>query len=179
MRLWLSFWLSQSFTTLEIRAERPADVATISAITTAAFKTAPYSSGTEARIIENLRAAQALTLSLVAVDQDDIVGHVAFSPVGIPGAEGDWYGLGPISISPDRQGRGIGTLLMRAGLDQLRTLGAAGCVLLGDPGYYGRFGFESDPNLTYGGAPSPYFQRLILVGPPAKGDVTYHPAFGA
>ena len=164
---------------MEIRAERPADVAAISTTTTAAFKTAPYSSGTEARIIENLRAAQALTLSLVAIDQDDIVGHVAFSPVGIPNSEGDWYGLGPISIRPDRQGRGIGALLIQAGLDQLRSLGAAGCVLLGDPDYYGRFGFESDPDLTYGGAPSPYFQRLILAGPHAKGDVTYHAAFGA
>ena len=165
--------------TLEIRSERPADAAAISAITTAAFKTAPYSSGTEARIIEGLRAAGALTLSLVAVDQEEIIGHAAFSPISIAGAQGDWYGLGPVSISPEHQGRGIGQLLIRAGLEQLRSLQAAGCVVLGDPRYYQRFGFESDPALTYGGEPSPYFQRLILDGPPASGDAAFHVAFEA
>jgi predicted N-acetyltransferase YhbS len=58
-------------------------------------------------------------------------------------------------------------------------LHAAGCVVLGDPRYYQRFGFEADPALTYGGKPSPYFQRLVLNGPPASGDVSYHAAFGS
>ena len=164
---------------MEIRSERPTDVAAISYLTTAAFKTAPHSSGTEARIIEGLRALKALTISLVAVDQDEIVGHVAFSPVTIAGVRGDWYGLGPVSISPEHQNRGIGQSLIRAGLEQLRLLQAAGCVVLGDPRYYQRFGFESDPALTYGGNTSPYFRRLILGGPPATGDVAYHSAFEA
>ncbi|WP_329959104.1 N-acetyltransferase [Shinella sumterensis] len=165
--------------TLEIRSEQPADIAAISAVTTAAFKTAPHSSGTEARIIEGLRAAGALTLSLVAVDQDEIIGHAAFSPISIADVQEDWYGLGPVSISLEHQGQGIGQLLIRAGLERLRSLQAAGCVVLGDPRYYQRFGFVSDPALTYGGDPSPYFQRLILNGPPAAGDVSYHSAFEA
>jgi predicted N-acetyltransferase YhbS len=162
---------------LEIRPERPADAVPISHLTTAAFETAPHASGIEARIIEGLRAGGALAVSLVAADQGEIVGHVAFSPVTIGGAQGDWYGLGPVSVRPDKRGRGFGQILVGAGLEQLRALRAAGCVVLGDPGYYGRFGFESDPALTYGGHHSPYFQRLVLAGPPASGDVVYHSAF--
>ena len=164
---------------MEIRPERPADAVAIGHVTTAAFETAPHSSGTEARIVDGLRAAGALTVSLVAVEKGDVVGHVACSPVTIAGAEGAWYGLGPVSVRPDLQGRGVGRSLIRAGLEQLRALQAAGCVVLGEPGYYGRFGFGSDPALTWGGEPSPYFQRLVLAGPPASGDVAYHPAFEA
>lgn len=164
---------------MEIRSEQPTDVAAISAIITAAFKTAPHSSGTEARIVEGLRTGQALTVSLVAVDRDEIAGHVAFSPVSIVGTRGDWYGLGPVSVRPEQQSRGLGQLLIRAGIEQLRSLQATGCVVLGEPRYYQRFGFESDPALTYGGHPSPYFQRLVLGGPPAAGDVIYHAAFEA
>jgi putative acetyltransferase len=171
--------LLQRFASLEIRSERPTDLVAISDLTTAAFETAPHSSGTEARIVERLRADGALTVSLVAVDQGEIVGHVAFSPVMIAGARGDWYGLGPVSVRPDKQGRGIGQRLVRAGLEELGALRAAGCVVLGDPQYYRRFGLESDPALTYGGHSSPYLQRLILGGPPASGAVNYHSAFEA
>ena len=164
---------------MEIRPERHTDVAAISNVTTAAFATAPHSSGTEARIVEGLRAGRALTVSLLAEDAGEIVGHVAFSPVMIVGAGGDWYGLGPVSVRPDKQRRGVGQSLVRTGLDQLRALSAAGCVVLGDPAYYRRFGFESDPALTYGGYHSPYFQRLIFSGPPPRGDVIYHAAFEA
>jgi predicted N-acetyltransferase YhbS len=164
---------------LEIRAERRTDFAAISNVVTAAFATAPHSSGTEGRIVEALRAARALAVSLVAEEGGEIVGHVAFSRVTIAGAGGDWYGLGPVSVRPDRQRRGLGQLLVQTGLDQLRGLHAAGCVVLGDPGYYRRFGFESDPALTYGGYHSPYFQRLIIGGPPPAGDAIYHAAFEA
>ena len=68
--------------------------------------------------------------------------------------------------------------MIRAGLRQLAELGAAGCVVLGDPDYYGRFGFTHDPALRYPQAPASYFQRLILNGPAAAGEVLYHPAFG-
>jgi predicted N-acetyltransferase YhbS len=162
---------------LEIRSERRADVVAISHVTTAAFEAAPHSSGTEARIVEGLRTGGALSVSLVAVDQGAIIGHVAFSPVTIAGARRDWHGLGPVSVRPDQQRRGVGQRLVRAGLEQLRVLQAAGCVVLGDPLYYHRFGFESDPALTYRGHRSPYFQRLVLGGPPASGDVAYHAAF--
>jgi predicted N-acetyltransferase YhbS len=163
---------------LEIRPERRNDIAAISNVTTAAFATAPHSSGTEARIVEGLRTGGALTVSLVAEEDGEIVGHVAFSPVMIAGI-GGWYGLGPVSVGPDKQRRGVGRLLVQTGLEQLRALRAAGCVVLGDPAYYQRFGFERDPALTYGGNHSPYFQRLVLGGPPATGEVTYHAAFQA
>ncbi|MGY3496593.1 MULTISPECIES: GNAT family N-acetyltransferase [unclassified Bradyrhizobium] len=163
---------------MQIKDERPEDAAAISRITAAAFATAPHSSGTEARIVEALRQADALTISLVAVSDDgSIFGHVAFSPVRIEGVVGRWYGLGPASVAPDLQRQGTGGALIRAGLARLAAMNADGCVLLGDPAYYSRFGFVSDPALTYGGEPSPYFQRLVLKGDPPKGDVKYHAAF--
>ncbi|MGY3578513.1 MULTISPECIES: GNAT family N-acetyltransferase [Bradyrhizobium] len=163
---------------MQIKDERPEDAAAISRITAAAFATAPHSSGTEARIVEALRQADALTISLVAVSDDgSIFGHVAFSPLRIEGVVGRWYGLGPVSVAPDLQRQGTGGALIRAGLARLAAMNADGCVLLGDPAYYSRFGFVSDPALTYGGEPSPYFQRLVLKGDPPKGDVKYHAAF--
>jgi putative acetyltransferase len=162
---------------MQIIQERPEDVATIRVVTDAAFKGMPHSSQTEAGIIDALRAAGALTISLVAIENGGIVGHIAFSPVRINAAAGDWYGLGPVSVRPDHQHRGIGQALIRDGLQRLQSMSAAGCVLLGDPAYYARFGFESDPDLRYGDAPPEYFQRLTLNGSPPKGEVSFHPGF--
>jgi putative acetyltransferase len=162
---------------MQIRHERPKDATTIRALTKAAFEGMPFSDGTEAEVIHRLRAAGALTLSLVATDGGDILGHVAFSPVTINGEAGDWYGLGPVSVWPDRQRTGIGQALVREGLQQLRSMGAGGCVLLGDPAYYRRFGFESDPDLYNAGAPAGAFQRLALNGSRPRGEVRFHPAF--
>ncbi|WP_404947171.1 GNAT family N-acetyltransferase [Rhizorhabdus wittichii] len=162
-----------------MRDERDGDAAAIAALTTRAFALAEHASGTEAAIVDALRAAGALTLSLVAAEDGAIVGHVALSPVRIDGAAGGWFGLGPLSVDPARQRRGIGAGLVEAAIARLRASGAAGCVLLGDPAYYRRFGFTSDPTLHYGDTPSPYFQNLPLAGPAARGQVSYHPAFDA
>ena len=163
---------------LRIEPERPGDALEIGRITTAAFAPMPFSEGDEARVIEALREAGALSLSLVAIAAEgELVGHVAFSPVRIDGRAGDWYGLGPVSVAPSMQRRGIGIALITEGLDRLRGLDAGGCVLLGNPDYYRRFGFVSDPAVTYQGRPNRYFQRLVLRGPAAKGDVSFHPAF--
>ena len=108
-----------------------------------------------------------------------MVGHVAFSPVSIDGIPGRWYGLGPVSVRPDRQRRALGQALIRDGLDRLGAMAAGGCVVLGDPGYYGRFGFRSDPELWYGDVPAGYFQRLVLDGPAPKGEVRFHASFEA
>lgn len=162
-----------------IRPERPEDVAAIGAVTTAAFLGRPYSSQTEALIVAALRAAGALSLSLVAEVDGQVAGHIAFSPVDIEVSSGDWYGLGPVSVNPDQQGTGLGQALIREGLKQLEARGAAGCVLLGSPKYYERFGFVADETLTYGGESSPYLQRLVFKGRPPRGAVTYHTAFGA
>jgi predicted N-acetyltransferase YhbS len=161
-----------------IRPERPSDHDAIRAVTVAAFQSSACGHNGEADIVEALRAAGVLTLSLVAEADGEIVGHGAFSPVRIDQAEGDWYGLGPLSVAPDWRRRGIGEALVRQGLTELAALGAAGCVVVGEPGYYSRFGFQNDPALTYGEA-SAYLQRLIVRGPAPRGEVEYHPAFGA
>ena len=67
---------------------------------------------------------------------------------------------------------------MRGAIEQMLQQGARGIVLLGEPAYYARFGFEHDPQLAYPGPPSEYFQRLVLSGDPPSGIVTYAPAFG-
>ena len=104
-----------------IRPETPADAAAISALTTAAFAGAEHSDGTEAQIIERLRAANALLLSLVAERDGQILGHVAFSDVTIGGHDRGWVGLGPVSVAPGAQAGGIGSALIRAGLARLQT----------------------------------------------------------
>ncbi|WP_439616731.1 GNAT family N-acetyltransferase [Shinella sp.] len=160
-----------------LRPERPDDVDAIRTLTETAFKTAPYADGTEHIIIDRLRAAGALTLSLVAEADGVVVGHVAFSPVTVSDGSTDWYGLGPISVDPTRQGEGIGSKLVREGLSQLKALGASGCVLLGNPAYYGRFGFAPDPKLTLDGVPPEYFMRVAFSPVYGGGTVSYHPGF--
>ena len=118
---------------MRIRAETPADAAAIEALTIAAFAQSSHSSHTEQFIVRALRAAEALTLSLVAEEDGSLVGHVALSPVSISDGSQGWHGLGPISVLPQWQRRGIGTRLMHEALTQLRASGAAGCVLLLKP----------------------------------------------
>jgi putative acetyltransferase len=160
-----------------IRPEQAGDIDAIRTLTETAFKTAPHADGTEHIIIDRLRAAGALTLSLVAEADGVVVGHVALSPVSISDGSPDWYGLGPIAVDPARQGEGIGSRLVREGLSQLKGLGAAGCVLLGDPTYYGRFGFAPDPKLTLDGVPPEYFMRVAFSPVYGGGTVSYHPGF--
>ncbi len=160
-----------------IRAETTADHDAIRRVTAAAFAGAPHASGTEARIIDALRDDGALSLSLVADIDGRVAGHVALSPVvldaGIPG----WYGLGPVAVDPRDQRHGVGSALIRAALVELQSLGAGGCVVLGDPGYYARFGFRQHASLRYPAAPAAYFMALALRGEPPSAIVAYHPAF--
>ena len=163
---------------MEIRDERPADAAAIHDVTATAFATAPHSDGTEAAIVDRLRAAGALTLSLVAEDGGAIVGHVAFSPILIDRVGERWFGLGPVSVAPGRQRQGIGSALIVEGLARLRAEQAKGCVVLGDPVYYRRFGFAPDAALQFPGLPPEYFQCLAFDGARPAGIVSYHAAFG-
>lgn len=105
-----------------------------------------------------------------------IAGVAVFSPVAIDGAQ-SWYGLGPVAVAPRDQGHGVGTALIRAGLAELADQGAAGCVVLGEPEYYARFGFNNDGELRYADAPPQYFQSLAFNDAGAKGDVRYHRSF--
>lgn len=163
---------------LTIRPEATGDEATLHALTEAAFRDMPHSDGDEQHVLDRLRAGGDLALSLVAEDVERIVGHIAFSPVTVSDGSRNWFGLGPVSVWPDLHGRGIGSALVRRGIADLRAMGAQGIVLLGDPAYYGRFGFEHDPQLAYPGPPPEYFQRLVLEGDPPSGTVSYAPAFG-
>lgn len=162
-----------------IRTEHPDDAPAIRKVVTAAFDGAVYSSGTEAAIVDALRSAGGLTLSLVAEKDGVIAGYAAFSPVTIDGTAGAWFGLGPVAVLPEAQGYRVGHQLINDGLDRLRALAAAGCVVLGDPEYYRRFGFESDAALFYQDVPARYFQRLVFTGTAPSGEVAYHKAFSA
>ena len=164
---------------ITIRNESSDDIDAITALTAAAFEHEEHSSHTESFIVNALRRNKQLTVSLVAVENDEIVGHVAISPVRISSGATGWYGLGPISVRPDRQNKGIGSALMNAALAELKRLGGAGCVLLGDPGYYRRFGFKVQPGLTLAGVPPEYFQALSLDGVFPVGSVQYQAAFDA
>ncbi len=167
---------------MQIRSERPEDAEAIAVITTDAFEGAPHAGGNEAAIVAALRRSGALAISLVAMENDEAVGHIAFSPVRLDGQAGGpgvrWYALGPVSVRPDRQRRGIGQVLIREGLSRLERLGAPGCVVVGEPAYYGRFGFSSGKELTFLRHPNPYLQGLAFSGPPPRGDVIFDPAFG-
>lgn len=162
-----------------IRPEQPADVAAIHALTEAAFRQAEHSSHTEQFIVDALRDRGELTVSLVAEQDGAVVGHVAVSPVAVSDGSIGWFGLGPISVLPARQGQGVGAALMQAAIDALRSQQAHGCVLLGEPAYYGRFGFRAEPGLILPGVPAEYFQALCLQPPMAQGEVRYSPAFEA
>lgn len=165
---------------IRIRPERPSDVQAISRITELAFRSHPHSQRTEHFIIEALRAAGALTVSLVAVQgAEEVVGHIAFSQVAISDGSTDWYALGPIAVTPGHQGQGIGRALVDAGLAALRDLDAAGCVLVGEPDFYGRFGFRSDPVCTMDGIPQAYVLSLPFKGRQAVGTIGHHAAFQA
>jgi putative acetyltransferase len=160
-----------------IRPETPVDIAAIHALTAAAFRHAAHASHTEQFINDALRKAGRLTLSLVADDAGTIVGHVAISPVSLSDGSRGWYGLGPVSVLPERQQEGIGSRLIRQALDDLRKQGAAGCVVLGDPGYYGRFGFRTDSRMVLPDMPPAYFQVLSFMGQMPNASVSYHEAF--
>ncbi|MFO1252666.1 MAG: N-acetyltransferase [Inhella sp.] len=164
---------------LHLRAERPGDAEAIGALITAAFQGHPHSAGTEAAIVRALRTAGALSLSLVAEQGGRLVGHIAFSPVTVAGQPGAWYGLGPLAVAPACQRQGLGAALVRQGLQQLQEQGAAGCVVLGDPAYYGRFGFRVRPGLLYPGPPPELFMALAWQPPLPQGVVAYHPGFEA
>lgn len=160
-----------------IREEQPEDVESIYVLTASAFERAKHTSHTEHFIVNALRREGLLTVSLVAIENDKVIGHVAISPVTISPEATGWYGLGPISVAPHRQGLGVGTTLVKSALADLQDKGAAGCVVLGEPEYYGRFGFRTQPNLKLLGVHQEYFQALSFNGDLPSGTVQYHKSF--
>lgn len=164
---------------IAIRPEQTKDSSEIRAVTEAAFSASPHGLNNEQLIVERLRSSHALFLSLVAELDGKVVGHVAVSPVQISDSAQGWFGLGPISVLPKHQAQGIGAKLMRQAVAAMKRDGAQGCVLVGAPEYYGRFGFNHCPSLVYPGIPSEYFLALKFGASFPVGSVTYHAAFAA
>lgn len=162
-----------------IRDENDADIASIADVTIAAFKDLEISQHTEQFIVDALRAAEALSLSLVAERDGHIVGHIAFSPLTFSDGSSDWYGLGPVSVLPALQRQGIGKALIQTGLARLKQRHAKGCCLVGHPDYYRKFGFENVAGLTLAGVPPEVFFALSFDGSMPQGEVFFHPGFQA
>ncbi|HEX5941124.1 MAG TPA: N-acetyltransferase [Anaerolineales bacterium] len=123
---------------INIRNEETKDLERVREIVTAAFPT-----DAESRLVDALRANGKAIISLVAVDGDDVLGHILFSPVTTtPSSKGKGLGLAPVAVRPNVQAQGIGSKLIRQGLRLCKELGYDYCVVLGNPHYYQRFGFE-------------------------------------
>jgi putative acetyltransferase len=162
-----------------IRNESADDIGAITEVTVAAFKTLEISGHTEHFIVEALRGAGALTISLVAEMDGRVIGHIAFSPVTISDGTADWYGLGPVSVLPEHQRKGIGKALIKEGLSRLRDVNARGCCLVGHPDYYRKFGFKNTTELGHTGVPPEVFFALSFDGLTPRGVVLFHEAFEA
>jgi putative acetyltransferase len=162
-----------------IRNEINTDIGPIAEVTIAAFKTLEISNHTEQFIIEALRAAKALTVSIVAETDGRVIGHIAFSPVAISDSTPNWYGLGPVSVLPEHQRKGIGKALIKEGLSRLKDMNAQGCCLVGHPDYYRKFGFTNIPGLVHEGVPPEVFFALSFDGHTPQGTVVFHEGFKA
>ena len=164
---------------MHIRVERDGDAAAVRQVNQQAF-----GASVEADLVDALREQAKPFLSLVAEDDGAIVGHIAFSPVTLASAARlRVMGLAPMAVLPDRQRRGTGSALVRAGLDECRRLGASAVVVLGHPEYYPRFGFRPAPRFDLRSeydVPDDVFMALELVQGALTGQsgtVRYHQAF--
>lgn len=162
-----------------IRKERESDIEAIFQVVKEAFKGHPYGAGTEQHIVNALRADGALTISLVAEVEGEVAGHIAFSPVAISESSPGWFALGPVAVLPRLQNKGIGKELIHEGLSMLESAGAKGCVLVGEPGYYARFGFKTFPGLVMEGVPPKNLLALCFGQEMPAGSVVHHKAFSA
>ena len=161
----------------DVRAEDSADIAAIRSVTERAFRDMPYAGGDEQDVIDRLRSAGALPVSLVAVVGDEVVGHVAFSPAKSTDSTQPWFTLGPVAVHPDCQLQGIGSALIERGLADIARLGALGCIVVGNPDYYERFGFEPAPQQSPQKDYADFFMiKCFSVVRPA-GAIDFHDAF--
>jgi len=159
-----------------IRNEIDSDASAIRLVVVEAMKLLPQSTGAEAAIVDRLRADNALSLSLVAEDGGEVVGYLAASDARI-GAVSGWGLIGPVAVLPLRHGQGIGSALMTEAILRLRA-SCKGAALVGDPGYYGRFGFRAFPDLRLGDCPPRFVQALPFDASEPQGELIHHPAFG-
>lgn len=160
-----------------IRPEKPSDIETITEIARVAYKDHSFTLQTEHLTIKDLRDAGALSLSLVTEIDGRVVGHIAFSPVTVSDGTPNWYGLGPVSVLPEFQGRRIGTAMINSGLSILRSMKSRGCALVGLPTYHERFGFRQYPQLKHEDVPQEIFLARPFYGIVPRGAVEFHQAF--
>ena len=161
-----------------VRREKPADIPVIRTVVADAFEGHPHSDGREADIVEALREAGDLSLSMVAEVDGEVVGHIAFSQSRTSDGQRGWVALGPVAVRPDKQGTGVGRALIERGISMCYGLGAKGVVVLGDPALYRRFGFRPDTPLCIEGELGAYFQVLPLGSPAPEATLDFAPAFG-
>lgn len=159
-----------------IRDETEQDIQAISHVITEAMKLLAQATGAEAGIVEKLRADNALTLSLVAEVEGEVVGYLAGSDARV-GTQGGWGLIGPLAVLPSRHRQGVGTALMEEALRRLR-LTSRGAALVGDPAYYSRFGFRAFPHLTVAGCPPEFVLAKSFDDSDPHGELMHHPAFG-
>ena len=162
-----------------VRVEEQKDRASVRAVNLSAFETE-----TEANLVDTLRVQAYPLVSLVAEEGSEVIGHIMFSPVSLPGhPELKIMGLAPMAVAPMHQRRGAGTALVRAGLEQCKKLGFGAVVVLGHPAYYPRFGFQPSAHFgiscEYEVAEEAFMllelQPGFLQG--ASGTVRFHEAF--
>lgn len=161
-----------------IRPERVEDHEAIYDITKRAFAPMPYADGDEQELIGRFRNAGVLALSLVAEKDGKMVGQITFTPAFAADGSAGWFALGPVSAEPELKHQGIGSQLIQAGIAWLKEQNAAGCILIGNPAYYSRFGFLPFPDLTPEGMPAEYYQILPLGAAQPDVVVGFHPLFG-
>ena len=165
-----------------LRDERASEADAIGRVIVAAFAGEPEGGQFERRIVDTLRADGVLSVSLIAERDGRLIGHVAFSPVSIggepSGSQGWWYGWRRLRCCPIASGR-ASVRGWCARVDALRRQRARGCVLLGEPAYYTRFGFAPSGDIVFPGVPPGYFLALSLddSAPRPSGDVRYHDVF--
>lgn len=162
-----------------IRTEAPADILAIDRLLKSTFET-----DAEANLVMKLRENGRRTLSLVACsDEGEVVGYVLFSPVTLDGIDRNWQGLAPLAVSEEYRKQGIAEQLIREGFSSLFEFGYPACVVLGDPAYYGRFGFESSAKYNMQcqwEVPEGAFQVVALAEgefAEASGLIEYSPEF--
>jgi len=119
------------------------------------------------------------TVSLIAEVDGHVVGHIAFSPVTISDGTQNWYGLGPVSVLPEHQKKGIGKSLILKGISCLKGLNAKGCCLVGHPDYYRKLGFKNVSGLVHEGVPQQVFLAMSFDGQIPQGTVNFHDGFKA
>lgn len=164
--------------TLQVVPEQPEHIERIYRLNTRAFEGRTE----EAELVDALRDSGDLILSLIATEDDEVVGHVAFSRLTVETADGPVGGvaLAPVVVHPDHQGRGIGSLLIRTGIARLVEAGEQVVLVVGNPAYYSRFGFSCAAGKRYPGRHSgPHFLALVLGDPAIApiGPAKYPDAF--